>query len=345
MKDQMKGPRAYIVSVLWLHGNSTGEIAKAVRWTPGQVRGHVNRHCKPAREHMSKKMRQSRLNRLKETRQDNGALRDEHFIAIDLQTKVPDSAKNAAAINRSWVAALAIDYGIEDGERRAKSEQGTNAEHRRRLCLSVKDGGLGVDPSTKDGRRLLKDFATAAQREARAAADGRRDRSAGGATQRGVNAAALEYLHAHRLLRDQGSNRDVGKTPEEMRRLEAGLQLRRYLEASRLGGLGAMDYGRVSGGGSGGMALSAYKMQCIQALGRIRQQMSKEEFLTIEAVVDQDAMIWEMEPPESRARSAIYAAIRRLLDAVSVAERMMSRRAFEDLWEPEPEAVAKEVVS
>lgn len=298
-------PHAFVAAVLWIRGHSIGEVAKTVGWTPGQVRGFVGRQFKDnPRAAMTDDERQALLDEFKANRADGGRLRDEHFVA----------------------------------GRRAETPrpQMTIAEKKRLEKESpASTTPAGPDLNTRAGRKEAKRLQKEAEKIAAARQAEQEKREAGHAERRGVAASALDYLLAQRILRDPETTGPGGKSSEEQRRHEAGVRLRSYIEGTRIGGLGAIDYERATMGTGGGpkLSLAAYKLQCINALGEIRQMMSKTDFLMIEAVVDQDNFIWETAPPATKIRARIFDGIRKLLDVVAVHERLMEHKAFHERWD------------
>lgn len=343
-----KGPREFIAAVLWIHGRSIGEIAKVVQWTPGQMRGFVNREFRDTpRANMDDETRRDLLAMMKASREDGDRLKDEHFLPIPLPGVPAPPTSALKALKRSWVDCRVIAEAIEDGDRRDRDVTQCNVEHRARLGkLPEYEGGL--DLSTKVGRRDARQFETEVNKMVKAEQKKQADREAGlnprrgkvGETSHGViRSSALDYLFSARILRDPGGESDKLKSSEEQRRLEAGMRLRKHMEGTRLGGLGAIDYERATmgSGGGGKLSLSAYKLQCIHSLGGIKKLMSPMDFAMIEAVVDQDIFIWEKAKPESRTRRNIYEGIRHLLDIIAVHENLMTREACEARWdEPLP---------
>lgn len=327
----------FVAAVLWMHGRTTGEIAKVVGWTPGTLRGFITRQFEKSREHMTAEERQEILDAFKADRLDGGRLKDEHFKPIDLQGK-PATAKALESLKARWVECLFIAGGIEDSDRRSADQRQCNIAHRAELDFNRK-GGLpkadgGVDLLSKEGRKQARAIESDVMRLLRAKQKRKAAREAGFADRRGRDAAALDYLYQQRLLKDRGTANDGTKTSEEMRRLEAGQRLRSYLDGHRVGPMGAIDYERATMGSGGGakMTLSAYKLHCIQALGSISKLMSPSDYQLIEAVVDRDAFVWEDTKAGGKARARIFDAIRHLLDVIAVHESLMTREAYYARW-------------
>jgi hypothetical protein len=331
------GPRAFIASVLWIHGRSIGEVANVVQWTSGQMRGFVTRQFKvKAREHMTYEERAAELEAMKAVRQDGGRLRDEHFKPIPIQGKPAPKPKPISATRKAWAERLAVAEQIVNPDRRQAEIAHCNTEFRAKLQKMHEDkeeGGL--DLSTKVGRkqaRILEGEITKMVREMQRAAEAR---EAGLNPSRGVKDSALDYLDHARLLRDAGGHGDKQRSSEESRRLEAGMRLRRFIEGTRVGNLGALDYERATmgGGGSSHMTPTEYRLRCTYALGEIRQMMSSTDYTMIEAVADQDIFIWERAPAGTKTRANIFTAIRQLLDIVAVHENLMTSVEYTGRWD------------
>lgn len=331
------GPRAFIASVLWIHGRTVGEVANVVKWTRGQTRGFVTRQFKDkARDHMTYDERAAELQAMKAVRRDGGRLRDEHFKPVHIQSKPAPRPSGIHAVKKAWAQRLTAAEQIENLDRRQAEIVACNTEFRAKLQKMHEDkeeGGL--DLSTKIGRkqaRVLEGEVTKMVRELQRAAEAR---EAGLNPQRGVKSSALDYLEHARLLRDSGNHGEKQKSSEESRRLEAGMRLRRYIEGIRVGGLGAIDYERATmGGGSGAhMTPTEYKLRCTYAIGEIRQMMSATDYTMIEAVADQDIFIWERAAAGSKTRASIFIAIRQLLDIVAVHEHLMTPDEYTSRWD------------
>lgn len=197
-----------------------------------------------------------------------------------------------------------------------------------------KKKAVAPDMKTKAGRLEQRAIDKAKEVQAKISEQQRLRREAGGATKRGSQAAALEYLADRKLLSDIGE-RDIRGESKEIssgpRRRQAGEMLRGYIDGSRIGGLNSIDY-EAAGGGSGiGLPISAHKLQSMQTLGQLRQMMSPEDFQLIEAVVDNDEFVWER-TKDRGDRASTYMAIRRILDIVAVHARLMSRDSFFYRW-------------
>jgi len=343
--------RTFVVAVLWLHGRGTGEIAKVVTWTPGQVRGFVHRAFKTPRASQTTAERQAGLDELRAVRMDGGRLKDEHFIAIELVGKPPGEPTPITRLKRSWAAGMTIAHGIEDSNRQAVAIAAVNADHREKFQAMLRQQRKLKDKEplvlTKEDRRDLRDIEADVGRRLRDELRRKAIESNGLATRRGAllsaqheaQSSALDFLFHKRLLRDGKlvAGADRSKTSEEQRRLEAGMRLRAYLEGSRLGGLGAIDYERATMGSGGGpaIALSAYKLQCAHSVGAIRKLIADAEYSILEAVVDQDVFLWERERPNSKQRETIYRVIRYGLDIVGVFEGIMLPAEFKLRWDEE----------
>lgn len=341
---QDMGPRAFIASVLWIRGHKTGDVANVVKWTSGQMRGFVNRQFKTAREHMTYQERAAELAAMKAVRRDDGRLRDEHFKPIELQGKPAPKLKPLAALKKVWAERLAVAEQIENPERRQAEIAACNSEFRAKLQQMHRDkveGGL--DLTTKGGRkdaRALEGEVIKMVRETKRAAEAR---EAGLNPRRGkvgerssgiIRSSALNYLATARLLRDSVSG-DKEQTPEEKRRLIAGERLYHYAIGTSIGSVGALDYERASMGGGGGVPMTPteHRLRCVYAIDEIRQLMSRDDYLLLDAVVNQDVFIWERSPAGSKARAAYFIAIRHLLDVVAVYEKLMSDLEYVARWD------------
>ena len=199
------------------------------------------------------------------------------------------------------------------------------------------------DPKTREGRKEIFRRKKEAHRLQKIEAAKREERERGGAPNRGLGGAALEYLYEAGSLADPADRgvdtpRLVGISSKE-RRKEAGRILRGYIEGCRIGGLTAIDLERVGTGSNSRLAISAYRLQAIHALGAIKGMMPDRDYELMESVVDRDEFVWE-NVPSSQAKAFIYEAIRRALDVVAVSEEMMGRQAFKLRWGFEPKIVA-----
>lgn len=297
-------PIEYCVAVLWMHGESSGRIARAVNWTRDKVRGFVWRHFdERPRGTFTIEERQAYLDAAADTRVDNGRLRKEHFVAKKT-----------------------VEMFLKEKEKPAEPEQ--------------------PDLNTRAGRRRAREIkreqAMAAEKERRA----QEARQAGHATARGrtpgskemTRSSALEFLFDHHLLRDrdqagQATARETG-LPEEQRRFEAGLRLRAWAQGAQTADLGAIDYERATMGSSGGapLGLAAFRLHCIQSLNSIRAVMGPRDFSRLRAIVEGDEFLWDRLPPGSRARGAVFEAVRKWLDAVGVHESLMTPETYADRW-------------
>lgn len=103
------------------------------------------------------------------------------------------------------------------------------------------------------------------------------------------------------------------------------------MDGCRIGGMSSIDFDRVGRGSNSRLAISAYRLQAIHAIGAIRQMMTDRDFALLEAVVDRDECVWES-IPSTQARSLVYEAIRQALDVVAVFEELMGRTAFASRW-------------
>lgn len=170
----------------------------------------------------------------------------------------------------------------------------------------------------------------AAARQAQAEA---RERQAGGAA-RGEEAAAFEWLNGRRILADPASKVSRDSDGSGVRRFAAGQSLRHYMDGARVGGMNSVDWGGLSGGSGAGKTIAAHKLECIHALGAIKQGIRSVDGLgveLIEAVVDRDEFVFHRVPggPE---RAEVYERIRKALDVVAVFEGMMTAASFADRW-------------
>lgn len=293
------GPVSYCVAVLWMHGESLGRIAKAVKWSRSRTWGFVNRQFKNKRGKMTIAERQVLLDEMKGRREDGDRLKDSHFIARPLEPAKSESKKVEDP-----------DLNTREGRREARRRQ------------------RAAETAARTAEKKQE------QRELGHAA--RRGRLAG--TKERTTSSALEYLFDHRILRDAGEESKTagreGFLPEESRRLEAGLRMRALIQGARSSDLGAIDYERATMGAGGGpkLSLAAFKLHCIQRIGTLRKLLPRESYIKIEAIVDGDRFIWETEPAGSKRRRRMYEFIRYWLDIVGVHESLLTREAFHVKW-------------
>jgi hypothetical protein len=185
-----------------------------------------------------------------------------------------------------------------------------------------------------------KQAAKAAEASARRDAKAKIERERGLATARGVDGAAFEWLNARRVLVDPESRsvRGADSDGSGTRRLAAGLKLRSYFDGCRVGELSSVDFERSGGGGDGsGQSVTAYRLECIHAIGAIRRAVESVEtgaFRVVEAVVDRDEFVFHNVGGKDRA--ACYETIRMGLDVVGVYIGMMDVRAFALRWNAHP---------
>jgi hypothetical protein len=193
------------------------------------------------------------------------------------------------------------------------------------------------DPKSKAGKKALRELAHEAQllrtvelRESVEDLDGHFPK-------RGPDAYPLEWLYKERLLRDPEniSFQKHQTDSEEMRRHEAGLRLRRYLEEAQLGGFKEINLERA-GGSSRGVSIPERFVAARSAVESIQQMMAKGDYGRIVAVVHHDDFIWDM-AADRESRKVILETIRRALDTVSLFIGMMEEKAFENRWKFIPE--------
>lgn len=152
---------------------------------------------------------------------------------------------------------------------------------------------------------------------------------------RGTDAAAFEWLNQRKVLADPPSkvSHEAQSDGSGVRRLTSGLRLRALIDGTRVGNLNSIDYERSGGGSSQPGSASAYRLECIHAVGAIRRGIRSVDALgweLIEAVVDRDEFVFHRVYASERAE--IYERLRRALDVVAVSEGMMDRRAFFGRW-------------
>lgn len=334
MTNRFPDLASFTAAVLWIHGRTVGEVASVVKWTPGQVRGFIHREFgKKPRDHMSMEERSALLNEFHANRPDDGLLPIEVFTPLQLH-RFPSRPEPIEVLKRQWVADLVIASAEEDYGKRDAKIQRCKADYRTALFARGETGNKPplVDPTTKDGRKLARDIESDVLREVKAIRSAKEEREAGMA-QRGTDASAFEYLIARRLLRDpDAAALRTKQTDDEARRMEAGTHLRSLIDGTRIGGLGAIDYERATMGGGGGanLSASAYRLHCINTLGAIRSLMSTEDYLMIEAILDQEIFVWER--VSGRARGVVYEDIRRVLDIISVYDSRLLAGVFTDRW-------------
>lgn len=326
-------PTSYIVSVLWMNGRSIHEIAKVSTWTPGKVRGFTTRtYNKPSRAHMTNGERQLALDALRAQMPEGLKLPDKLFRVLPVIGVAPEP-KPRTRLKALWSQAIVDAEAVEDEDRRQDSLARCALVHRERFSKILTSEGQ-PDLSTKAGRRDLRTFEAEVVRLARAKQKEAAARQEGHAVSRGKLASALDYLFDRRLLKDAAASGKEGRTSEEQRRHEAGTRLRAYIDGTRLGSLGAMDYERATMGSGGGpkISLSAYKLHCVHSLGTLRKLMGHDEYVLIETVIDKDDFAWDRVPTSSAARARVFEAIRRALDVVAVLESLLTREAFKARW-------------
>ncbi|TIX28843.1 hypothetical protein [Mesorhizobium sp.] len=309
IKKKELGIVTFTISVLWLSGLSIGRIAILSGRSKGSIRGIVHRNLPTPREELTMEERQIALDHLKDVRVDEGRLSDKYFVAQEL-SQAQEAPKSCGP-----------------------SVLGTLGSY-----MKPKPPAPAPLPApdsrTREGRKEIHRRKQEARRKEKIATEEQAAREMGGAENRGLKGSALEYLHDVGTLSDPAEKRVdarvVGISSKE-RRKEAGRILRGYMDGCRIGGMSSVDFDRVGTGSNSRLAISAYRLQAIHAVGTIREMMPDRDFLLIERVVDQDEFVWDA-VPSSQARSFIYEAIRRALDVVAVFEEMMGRSAFAARW-------------
>lgn len=198
---------------------------------------------------------------------------------------------------------------------------------------------------TPEGRKAERKYRNERRKSQHKDALGRKR---GHAKSRGANSSALEWLDLHRHLRDatdrhlMPGERNTAVVASSMRRVEAGMRLRKYIRGSQVSPLGAMDYEQASmsdGGAGTKLSLPEFRLHCIHTLGSIRQMMQDSDFALIEAVVENDRFIWDEFRPRSKDRDRVFEAIRYLLDIIACHEGLLTHSEFEEIWEevlPDP---------
>lgn len=314
------GEVSYVIAVLWMAGWTAKAIGLATDKLRGSVKGIAQRRFEKSREEMTIEERQAVLNELKIDRRDNGILLEGHFLAVPLREvqKRPIGSHygNKLLTGKKQAAAA---------EKRAQKPM--TLQQRRRAERKAKD---------EDEHR-------------------RKQREAGLATRRGDAASALEFLANRQILTDaedrglEAFKKQIGSSGR--RRLEAGLKLRGYFAGARIGGLKAVDVEMAGGGSALGMPPSTHKLHCMDSLGLIRSMMPQNDFLMIEAIVDQDDFPWDRIRPAAededrkeanrqkrrdravdKARMRLYEEVRRALDVVAVYESLLTYEGFSVRW-------------
>ncbi|AZO29351.1 hypothetical protein [Mesorhizobium sp. M1B.F.Ca.ET.045.04.1.1] len=309
-KKKELGIVTFTISVLWLSGRSIKAIAMLSQRSTGSIRGIVHRAFPTPREQMSIADRQEKLDEMKRHRVDEGRLPDKYFIAAELAPAQAAPAKSEPSVlgPLSWYM---------------KPKPQAPAP------LPVPDS------RTREGRKEIQRRKQQARREEKLAAEEQAAREMGGAENRGLKGSALEYLHDIGTLADPAEKRvdapKISGISSKERRKEAGRILRGYMDGCRIGGMSSIDFDRVGRGSNSRLAISAYRLQAIHAIGAIRQMMTDRDFALLEAVVDRDECVWES-IPSTQARSLVYEAIRQALDVVAVFEELMGRTAFASRW-------------
>ncbi|MER9768935.1 hypothetical protein NKJ09_23055 [Mesorhizobium sp. M0189] len=299
----------FTISVLWLSGRSIGAIAMLSGRSNGSIRGIVHRYLSTPRDKMSIEERQAELDRLKRDRRDEGRLADRYFVALQLaDTQAP--LKPGPSI-----------IGPLSAYQKAKPAAPAPLPE--------------PDARTREGRKEIQRRKQESRHQEKVAAERQAERELGGAVHRGLLGSALEYLHDVGTLADPADKRvdapRLGGISSKERRKEAGRILRTYMDGCRIGGMSSVDFDRVGTGSNSRLAISAYRLQAIHAVGAIRQMMPERDFSMLEAIVDRDECIWET-VPSSQAKTFLYEAIRRALDVVAVFEELMGRSAFAARW-------------
>lgn len=293
------GPKTYVVCVLWVAGWTIARIAAGSGRTGGSIRGIVNRCLVKPRDSLTVRERQNVLDELAACRQDNRPdggliLKDSHFVAIELP---PAPASRASATP----------------------------------AAPLPEPNIRTRAGRKEAIRRKKE---AARQEA-IAAEKQRDKERGGAWKRGVDGSALEHLYVMLILSDGEEKAVDAKQAKSLaskdRRKEAGLALRGYIDGCRVGGVSSVDFEREVAGSGAGLAIPAYRLECISALGAIKKMMPERDYLLIEGVVDRDEFPWR-DIPSKTAKSFLYEAIRRALDVVAVFQGLMAKDTFADRW-------------
>ena len=283
----------FVCTVYWMEGKlSQGDIANKIHWTPGQVRGWIWRSFEKTRHSMTDEERQSILNLLEPLRKEIGAL----------------------------------DSKTYDDRFKAKKPK--------ILPMKAKEEPDPEFPDTPEGRKASRKYFAEKKHKENAARHGR---AKGHATRRGMEGSALEWLNKHHHLADPAEKKlsdPSARAGSSLRRLESGFRLRKYVEGSRLSPLGAMDYENATmGGGSGAkLALPAYRLHCISALGSIKKMMQPADYALIEAVVDKDKFVWEDFDPRSAGRRRVLEAVRYVLDIIACHDRLLTHEEFKELW-------------
>ncbi|MDF3208394.1 MULTISPECIES: hypothetical protein [Mesorhizobium] len=308
IKKKEMGIVTFTISVLWLSGLSIGRIAMLSGRSKGSIRGIVHRNLPTPREELTMEERQTALDHLKSVRCDEARLSDKYFVACELS-----QAQEAPKSGPSVLGSLA-SYMKPKPTKPAPPPM--------------------PDGRTREGRKEIQRRKQEARHQEKVAVEQQAAREMGGAVNRGLHGSALEYLHDIGTLSDPIERRvdqKVTGISSKERRKEAGRILRGYMDGCRVGGMSSVDFDRVGTGSNSRLAISAYRLQAIHAVGAIRDMMPDRDFQLIERVVDQDEFVWDT-VPSSQARTFIYEAIRRALDVVAVFEEMMGRSAFATRW-------------
>ena len=284
---------ALIVAVLWMHGDKTARIASASGWTPGKVRGFVHRQFPKPRQNMTMEERELALAVLAEFRAKAPRLRDEHFLPKMIKVLPVRPAEKV-------VAPPLPDMRTRAGRREARRRQ-REAEH-------------------------------AAQKQL----EDREARERGNATRRGELASALDFASSRGYLADPSDRGVLTKAggSSGQRRLEAAQRFRAYLDGTRIGSLGAIDYETATMGAGGGpkLTLSAYKLQCVHALGWVKQASTASGYRLMESVIDRDEFVWDRFEAGSSERARLFEALRLNLDIVAVHERLLTPEGLSERW-------------
>lgn len=305
-----KGRVTFCVSVLWIHGMSLGNIAALSKRTRASVDGIVRRTFTKRRDDMTFEERQLLLDQMKAKRKDDGRLPEKYFTALANPARQPVKKVIMAPAPRPIA-----QRKPEPPPKPATMTQRKKSRHHERQ---------------EELRRERLEAADRAEREA------------GKATKRGLSGAALEWLHALKILSDP-NERSVDaapKAPDGMlshdRRREAGVAFRACLDACRVGGMASVDFEREVRGGGAGMSISWWKLMSLDTLGAIRKLLGERDYEMLEAIVDRDEFVWE-QIKSTTAKRFMFEAIRRSLDGVALLWRFMSIEEFEKRWGYRPE--------
>lgn len=279
----------FCVLVMWVQGWTISKIhlglARRHGKTANAVRGIINKLPK-RRQAMTLAERQEFLDRMKETRIDDGMLRPETFLAKPLASDQKQKA-------------------IVPPERKVKAKQEPLPE---------------PDPKTRAGRREIKRRRREAELKKQAAAE-ERERRAAGLAPRGVEATPLEYLYHQKRLGnpedDEAKGEKADRANNAMRRYEAGVRLRSMMESIYGSGMKSQDFESAGGGGGGaGVVIHAVVVENIKNVQSIRSMMPSELFHLLDQMLLKGLFVWQI--PSQNGSEMIIEEIRDALDTVSV---------------------------